>query len=238
MKNFYLALCVVLLFVVSTSCEKVVGKGPVVTETRQTASFEGLEVEIPADIYFTEAPDAKIELHAQQNILDEIETPIINNTLQIRFRHSNTRIKSNDGISIYVSGPNVRSLTVDGDGYLQVPAPFTPSDLHLEVNGSGSIRANNVTTSRLNASIDGSGSINVNSGNANATNLNIRGSGLLDVSGAMAKDGIANIKGSGNIRLFATATLDARITGSGTISYKGSPAVTTHVTGSGTVIHF
>ena len=238
MKNFHLAICVVLLFIVSSSCRKVVGKGPVVTENRQTASFNGLVVKIPADIYFTQDSVFKIELHAQENVLDEIETTVINNNLQIRFRHADTRIRSNEGISINVSGPDVRYLSVQGSGYLEAPAPLTPANLSLDVDGSGSIRINNVTTSEINADISGSGSITVNSGNGNEANLHISGSGLMDVSGAMVKDADAGIKGSGNIKLFATQTLNASISGSGTISYKGSPAVKTHISGSGTVKQF
>lgn len=237
MKNFHLALCVVLVFIVSSSCKKVVGKGPVVIETRQTASFDGLAVEIPANTYFTQDSVFKLALHAQENILDEIETTVINNNLKIRFRHPDTRIRSNDGISIYVSGPVVRSFTVKGSGYLEAPAPITPANLHLQVEGSGSIKISNATTTEVNANIDGSGSITVNSGNGNATNLDISGSGHIDVSGVMVKDADARIKGSGNIKLFATHTLNATISGSGSILYKGSPAIKTHISGSGSVSH-
>jgi len=238
MKNFHLALCVILLFIVSSSCRKVVGKGPVVVESRQTASFDGLNLKIPADIYFKQDSVFKVELQAQENILDQIETTVINNELQIRFRHSDTRVRSNDGISIFVNGPDVRSFTVDGSGYLEIPAPITPANLGLHINGSGSIRVSNVTTSEVNADIDGSGSINVNNGNANTNNLRISGSGLIDASGLLVKDARANIRGSGNIKLFATQTLDASISGSGSIFYKGTPAISTHITGSGTVTHF
>lgn len=237
MKNFHLALCVILLFLTFSSCRKVTGKGPVVTETRQTASFDGLILKIEADTYFTQDSVFKVELHAQENVLDEIETTVINNNLQIRFRHSNTRIHSNDGISIYVSGPDVRSFTVDGSGNLEAPAPITPANLGLHVNGSGNIRVSNATTTQVDADIDGSGHITVSSGNANAANARISGSGLLDVSGIMVKDADAGISGSGNIKVFATGTLKANISGSGTIFYKGNPLVTTHITGSGTVIH-
>jgi len=237
MKKFHLALCVILLFVIFSSCRKIVGKGPVVTETRQTASFNGLELKINANVYFTQDPVFKVELQAQENILDEIETTVINNNLQIRLRRPNTRIRSSDGITIYVSGPDVRSLTVEGSGYLEAPAPLTLPNLGLQVNGSGSIRINNANTTQLDAGIDGSGHITVSSGNANSANVRINGSGLLDASGILVKDADASISGSGNILVFATQNLHARISGSGSIMYKGNPAVSTHITGSGTVTH-
>lgn len=236
MKNFHLALCIILLFIVSSSCKKVTGKGPVVTESRQTASFDGVELRFSADVYFTQASDFKVELQSQENILEEIETTVINNNLVIRTRHSDTRLRTNDGIQIFVSGPNVRSFNVDGSGYLEVKNAITPANLQLRVEGSGNIKVNNVTTTEVNAEVDGSGMIAVTSGNANEANAIIEGSGLIDITGLMVKDADASVRGSGNISLFATQTLQANISGSGTIFYKGSPAVTKHISGSGSVV--
>lgn len=237
MKNFHLALCIVLLFITFSSCRKIIGKGPVVVEGRQTASFDGLNVKVPADVYFKQDSVFKIELQAQENILDQIETTVINNELQLRFRHTEIYVHSN-GITILVSGPNVRSFKVDGSGHIEISAPFTPANLGLHVSGSGNIQVNNVTTSEVNADVDGSGTITVGSGNANMNNLQVSGSGLIDASGLMVKDGRASVKGSGNIKLFATQTLDASVSGSGGILYTGTPAVTTHISGSGTVRHY
>ncbi|HEY8893509.1 MAG TPA: head GIN domain-containing protein [Niastella sp.] len=236
MKNFHLALCIVLLFIVSSSCKKVTGKGPVVTESRQTATFDGVELRFSADVYFTQANDFKVELQSQENILDEIETTVINNNLVIRTRHSDTRFRTNDGIQIFVSGPDVRSFTVDGSGYIETKGAITPANLQLKVKGSGNIKINNVTTTEVNAEIDGSGMIAVNSGNANRASANIEGSGLIDITGITVKDANASVRGSGNISLFATQTLQASISGSGTIFYKGSPTVTKHISGSGSVV--
>lgn len=236
MKNFHLALCIVLLSFVSSSCKKVTGKGPVVTESRQTATFDGVELRFSADVYFTQANDYKVELQSQENILDEIETTVINNNLVIRTRHSDTRFRTNDGIQIFVSGPDVRSFTVDGSGYMETKGVITPANLQLKVKVSGNIKVNNVTTTEVNAEIDGSGMIAVNSGNANRASANIEGSGLIDITGITVKDANASVRGSGNISLFATQTLQANISGSGTIFYKGSPTVTKHISGSGSVV--
>lgn len=236
MKNFHLALCVIFLFIISFSCKKITGKGPVVVESRQTASFDALNLNIPANLYFKQDSVFKVELQAQENILKEIETVVINNELQVRFRHDITKVRSSEGITVLVNGPHVRSFKVSGSGYLEVTDPITPANMVLQVNGSGNLRVNNVNTSEVNAGVDGSGQITV-SGNANTNNLGISGSGLISALDLQVKDARANIRGSGNIQLFATQTLDATISGSGDVLYKGSPAVTTHISGSGTVRH-
>lgn len=237
MKNFHLARCVILLFIVSTSCKKITGKGPVVVESRQTASYDALNLNIPANLYFKQDSVYKLELQAQENILEEIETVVINNELQVRFRHEITRVRSSEGITVLVNGPNVRSFKVSGSGYLEITDPITPANMVLQVNGSGNLKVNNVNTSEVNASVDGSGQITVSSGNANTSNHSVSGSGLISALDLQVKDARANIRGSGNIQLFATQTLDATISGSGDVLYKGSPTVTTHISGSGSVRH-
>jgi len=236
MKNFHVALAVILLFVVSSSCKKITGKGPVVVESRQTASFDALNLNIPANLYFKQDAVFKVELQAQENILEEIETVVLNNELQVRFRHEITKVRTSDGITVLVNGPTLHSWKVSGSGYLEITDPITPANMVLQVNGSGNLKVNKVNTTEVNAGIDGSGQISV-TGNANTNNLSVNGSGLINALDLQVKDAHANIRGSGNINLFATQTLDATISGSGDILYNGSPAVTTHISGSGTVRH-
>lgn len=236
MKNFHLALCIILVFISSSSCKKVTGRGPVVTEGRQVASFDGVDLRMSANVFFTQAANYRLELQAQENILDEIETAIINNKLVIRTRRTDTRFRTNDGIQIFVSGPNVWSFTVDGSGYLEVQNPITPANLKLWVEGSGNIKVNDVTTTEVNTWVEGSGMIAINSGSANKVNAIVEGSGLIDTKGLMVKDAEAKVIGSGNISLFATRNLFADISGSGTIYYKGLPSVTKHISGSGSVV--
>src|ERR1700754_1099816 len=98
---------------VFSSCEKIVGEGPVVDETRNTSPFQGLSVSVPADAYFTQSPDYSVKLQAQQNILDEIETVVSGNILKIRFRHPNVKIRNSEKITIHVTGPTARELELN-----------------------------------------------------------------------------------------------------------------------------
>ena len=237
MKQCNLLLALGSLIVVLSSCEKIIGKGPVVVENRSTTSYNDLQVSVPANTYFTQDSVFRLELHAQQNILDEIETVVINNELRIRFRNPDTKVRSHEGINIYVSAPDIRNMEIAGSGMLEVSGPFTPANLGLSIEGSGSIHVRDISTTVINTNISGSGNINISNGFANASVLRIEGSGYTDVSGVQVKEADARISGSGTIRLYATETLQARINGSGTIFYKGSPTVNSSVSGSGSVIH-
>jgi hypothetical protein len=234
-RNLLLALCS--FVIVFSSCEKIIGKGPVVIDNRSTTSFNSLVIGVPADTYFRQDSVLKVEIHAQQNILDEIESVVINNELRIRFRDINTNVRSHDGITIYVSAPDIRNMELEGSGNLQVTGPFTPANIGLSIEGSGNIKVQDISTTIISTNISGSGDISINNGMANEATLTIEGSGHTDVSNVQVKDANARISGSGTIKVFATQNLKARISGSGTIFYKGTPVINSQTSGSGTVVH-
>lgn len=234
MKHCNALLTLLASLIIFSSCEKLVGRGPVVTEVRNTANFNSLQVSVPAETYFTQDSFFKVELQAQQNILDEMESVVIGDELKIRFRNS-TRLKSHEGITIRVTAPDIRNLEIHGSGNMYVPGPFAPANIRLGIEGSGNITVNDVSTSVVEARIEGSGSIQVKNGVANEGKAHISGSGNINLSPVEVRDAEARIDGSGTIRVFATEKLHARISGSGTIYYRGNPTVNSSTSGSGRV---
>jgi hypothetical protein len=235
MKKFHFWHGAVLLFIFS-SCEKIVGEGPLVTETRTATQFQGLSVSVPADAYFTQSPDYSVTLEAQQNILDEIETVVSDNVLKIRFRHSNVDIRTSQGITIHVTGPTARILEMNGSGNLMITGKIDPTELDVNVSGSGNVDIGEIETNRIEAVISGSGRINVEAGAANSEKITISGSGDADLAEIIVKDAEALISGSGSMKIHATETLKAKISGSGTVYYKGSPDIHSTISGSGSVV--
>lgn len=227
----FLAACVFF-----TSCEKVIGEGPLVTETKTTGSFIGIESQVSGDIFYVQGADYKLELTAQQNILNVIEAPIINNKLVIRFKN-NVRVKSHEQITIKVTAPSISSIGASGSGNVTVGSPLTSNDLSFYLSGSGNITLPNVTCSHLEAKLEGSGNISIAGGTATTETFKISGSGNVDARTVLSKSASTNTSGSGTIRLSASETLDVTITGSGYVYYSGTPVVTTTITGSGRVIH-
>ena len=217
------------------SCEKLIGEGPVVTETRITPNFTGVELKVPGKLYYTEGAVYKVELQSQQNILNEIETIMSGNGLVIRFRHNNTNLKSGENIMVKITAPAISKLEVHGPGNIESQAPFNPASLRLAVNGSGNIRVHNIATDFLDADISGSGKINLIEGVTNNQSLEISGSGEMDFGNFIARKTTAHISGSGNIKVNTAETLDVNISGSGSVRYRGNPAVTSSVSGPGSV---
>jgi|SRR5687768_11684611 len=218
-----------------SSCEKVTGEGDLRTETRTTGSFTGIEAQVSGNLYYTQGNEHKIELTAQQNILNVIETPIINNKVVIRFKN-NVRVRDHEQITIRITAPSISNIGSSGSGNVTVSSPLSGNHLSFSLSGSGNMTVPNITTSHLETTTSGSGNISIAGGTANTVVLKISGSGNVDVQHVLAKSAITTTTGSGSIKVNASENLKVTITGSGSVFYSGNPIISSSIEGSGKVM--
>jgi hypothetical protein len=221
--------------IIFSSCERITGEGDLRTETRSTGNFTGVETQISGNVLYMQGSEYKVELTAQQNILNVMETPIINNKLVVRFRN-NVRVRSHEQITVRVTAPSISSISSSGSGNVTVLSSLTSNNLFFNLTGSGNISLPAIATSHLEATISGSGNIYLSSGSATTTHFKIMGSGNIDAQNVPSKSAITNTSGSGTIRLNVSETLDVTISGSGSVFYVGNPLINTNISGSGRVI--
>jgi hypothetical protein len=217
------------------SCEKVNGDGPVVTETRAQTGYEGVDLRMAGTVYFKKDSVYKVELSAQQNVLDEIQTYVSDDRLVIKLTH-NVKLRSYEPLKVMVSGPTLNALRVSGSGDIITTSSFTSGSVNLDVSGSGSIKVTDLTADYIDANISGSGNIEVENGAITEQRLKISGSGNMDLSNVNGTKGRTTTSGSGDIRLNVSQELDVTISGSGSVFYKGNPAIDTRISGSGKVV--
>ena len=218
-----------------SSCKKVVGEGDLQTETRNITGFSGVSVSIGGKIYYKIAPEYKVEITAQQNILDVIQATKSNGHLLLKVKDG-VRIKSNEEITVNISAPTADFLHLSGTGDLAVIGNVNSANLDISISGTGNITLQSViVTDKIEASISGAGDIIVQSGVAKNEDLRISGSGKLIMDGVVAEKAIINISGSGDMQVNLSQSLDATISGSGSVYYRGNPVISTKVSGSGRV---
>jgi len=229
-------------------CEK--GESSTITETRNIQDFKQLIIELPANIHLSQDSVFSLEIDAQENILEIIETSLTGDILEIT---SDRCLRNHDPITIRISMPEVTMIDVKGSGDVISQDRFTTDNLDLKIVGSGDIHLN-ADVQFLNARILGSGDMHID---INATDIDskVTGSGNIELSGQSENHNIdidghgdvhafdattnqadVNIRGSGTAELFVTSTLDVKITGSGDVFYKGNPLVDADISGSGNVV--
>lgn len=235
MKQLFSITLLVATICLFQSCKKINGEGPVITQMRSHINFTGVAFNIHAELNYTQDSVYKVEIKAQQNILNEIETFISNGTLKIRTRN-NVNLHSYDRITINISAPQVNDLGMGGSGTMRILPGYKPAYCRIKLSGSGNINITDLSTANVEANVSGSGEIRVNSGTVATADFRVSGSGLVDFLSVNATAAVISISGSGVIRTKVNQSLDATITGSGNVYYMGNVVPTTHLTGSGRVI--
>lgn len=217
-----------------TSCNKIVGEGPIINETRAITGFTGIDLRCSANVYFKQDSVFKVQLSAQQNILNVMQTSVQANNLIISFR-DDVNVKTSEPVIVQVSMPVISTLRISGSGNINSAEQFTTPELALDISGSGNIFLTGVNTNKIKANTSGSGNTNINSGTIKEEKLTISGSGNIHTEKIAVEKAITTISGSGNIFVNVTQELNATISGSGSVFYKGNPVLHIINSGSGKV---
>jgi hypothetical protein len=219
----------------TASCKKFNGDGPVVSETRTLSNYKSISSSVDANIIYTQSAHYSIEITAQQNVINKIRSEVSGDELRFYYP-GNTHFINHEPINIYISAPHVNDFTIDGSGELRAGALNLPDeDVHLKINGSGSVYFTAIKAGVVDADIFGSGDMRISDGTAGKVYTEIKGSGNMDLSNLMSKDVYTNTSGSGDTRVWATNNLNVDISGSGDVHYRGTPRVSTNISGSGKV---
>ena len=238
MKSSVAAILAVAALFIFPSCKKVIGEGPLVTQLRSVGSFTGISSEMSGTVNFAIAPAYKVEITAQQNILDVLKVNVINGVLHIDFKNS-IRVKSHEDLTINITAPAADYFRLSGNGNMNVNGDLAASNLQVQISGTGNIVMDKaIIANKIDADISGSGNISILDGLAVNEDLSISGSGKIDLAGITAENAITKTSGSGDMKVMLSKNLDAKISGSGSVYYHGNPIISTHITGSGKIIPF
>lgn len=222
-----------------TSCRKdgfiQSGRGPSVSEHRTISNFQKLELCMEADVEIIYDSTPHMEIYAQQNIIDLMETQVAHNTLNIKLKNY-TSIRRHNPISVKVYTPNISDVYVNGSGSVTCRNFADIERLDLSVNGSGTITMNTNVLEHTGASINGSGDIYLTSYKVcRYSDFNITGSGKIRAFPFKINEIDASISGSGTMEVSCSERLNGSISGSGNIYYKGNCQTDVKISGSGKI---
>jgi hypothetical protein len=234
LKNFLLLVLLLGAATVLPSCKKTIeGSGNYVDEVRTVGLFSAIESDGDYDIVVTNDSTQMLTIHAEDNIIPEIETTVSGGILIIRNRNVKNVIHDN-GVSITIAVPLIYSLNMQGSGSISCSESFNPLTATVNISGSGSIDYA-VNCESITATISGSGSMSLAGTTINALHT-ISGSGDIHAFDFPSEKVQVNISGSGDCEVNVSQQLVATISGSGNVIYMGNPSIiSTGISGSGTV---
>lgn len=214
---------------VSADCIK--GVGEVVKKSLSVDAFHGVNLEGSMDVVLTQGATQAVEVEAQANLIELIETKVVNGIWEITMKD---RYSTDKTFTVHITAPVIDQVHVDGSGDVTSNGTFISGAMELAVAGSGNITIA-FNSKKVDADIAGSGDM-VLSGTADKLKVSVAGSGDVDARNLKTADAVVNIAGSGDVVLDASQSVEASIAGSGDVSYSGAPArISRNVMGSGDV---
>lgn len=209
-------------------------------ETRDVEPFTSVGFSISGTLYISEGETPTVEIEADDEMLEYIETVVENGRLRVRSSQDTgwfswlwgTTSRSS-AANIYVTMPTLEGVSVAGSGDVIVQDTFSSGDFSVEIAGSGDIDVP-IQASSVSARIAGSGSITLR-GTAERLSADIAGSGDVQAEDLQVNRAEVQIAGSGDCRVQVRDHLSARIMGSGDVIYGGNPEIERSVLGSGDV---
>lgn len=228
---------IALISLVFASChfghgERVNGSGNVQKEPRSITGFKGVATQGSIDIIVSQGP-YKVEVEADDNLLQYIETVVEGNKLSVGFR-DNLWISHHSDVKVFVSAPELTDFETHGSGDVTGNGKISDqSRMNVSVHGSGDIRLA-LDAPEVRTSIHGSGSIQL-MGDTKILLAEIQGSGDIKAGDLKAEDVTVSVHGSGNTDVFASVKLKTTIQGSGDVRYRGTPQLSSETHGSGSV---
>ena len=183
--------------------------GPETTRQLTWDGGDSLEVEIPADVQYTQAPGApKVTVSGPERLVSDVE--IDGGTIRYMGHHHNHW----GGLTIVMSAPAVKRFELSGSGKLDI-AGYKQDRLSLDISGSADVTA---------------------AGETDAVDVSVSGSGEADLSALKAKTADVDIHGSGEARLAPTDAAKVDISGSGEVTLlTHPPRLDTNISGSGSL---
>jgi len=182
--------------------------GPRATREIAWSGGDAIDVEIPADVQYTQSPGpAKVVVTGPQDAIAEV---VIDDG-HIRLRHDRY---DGEGLSIAITAPAVSRFEMEGSGKLSVSG-YRQDQLTLDLSGDADVKV---------------------AGEAKAVSLSLSGSGNADLADLKARSADVDISGSGDATIAPSDAARIDISGSGDVTLRTDPPkVQSNISGSGEV---
>ena len=190
--------------------DKVVGSGHEITESRQLAEFDAVELRIAGDLHITIGKPTPLQVEADDNIMPLITTEVVKKRLIIS---ADKPFSTKHSPDFKITVKSLKLVRIDGAGDVTI-AKLNNDTFTAEINGAGDLRL---------------------SGETDRFELSINGAGDVFAFKLAAQQADISINGAGDVRVSAAESLNIAIEGAGDVSYMGDPTVHKSILGAGDV---
>lgn len=238
MKSISLMLLSLSFLLLNSSCNRegfcINGEGAIVTRNVELSdSLEGIILETSAKVFIRRGSSQSVEVQAQENVINELETVVRDGLWEIDTERCFTGRRD---VHVFITTPSIHTVKINGSGDVQLDSLFETSYFELFINGSGDF-VGAVQADEISTHIAGSGDADYR-GSARFHEIKIAGSGDVYAFDLPVQDCNLRIDASGDADVEVQQNLEVLINGSGSVRYEGNPSLSVEINGSGQVNPF
>jgi len=209
-----------LLAYASCSFTGIKGNGNVVKVEKNIKPFTELELDGVFDVILTQGETEKLEIEADENLIDLVTIKNVGNKLIVGFKKG-TNLRKSTKFNVYITLKDITSLTMEGVGDIKNMGRLNLKTLEINKTGVGDLNLN-ISSSILDINSSGVGDVNLT---GSSSHLIIDNSGVGDVIADTFKadDVKLDNNGVGDAKVFASEKINITNSGVGDVEFYGSP---------------
>ena len=198
-----------LFFLLIFSCNNdvsnttIVGSGNIIKETRDVSNFSKVQVEDAIKAQITQGNKTRVEVRANDNLMNKIVTEVTNGTLHVKYRGIvNTK---NTVSEVSIQMPTVEHIKLS-------------DAVRAEVTGFSGL-------SKLRVGVHDASNLSI-SGDADALEINVTDAGVVKGFSFDADNCNAQVADASQLSITCNKLLEGKVKDASVLRYKGNPTVT------------
>ncbi len=208
------------------------GSGHVVTERREVAEFDGVDVGAAIRVTVEIGPRGPIEVRADDNVLPLVETSVEGGRLHIGMKPV-VGFKGETEIEVHVRAPAIRYLGASGAA--EIVADVQRGDgLEIEASGAARVRVKGIDVAQLDASGSGGSEIEL-TGAAQKANLEMSGATRVVAAKLEAREVSVQASGGSRGQVRASDTIRGQVSGASNLRVFGKAAARVKTSGASSI---
>jgi hypothetical protein len=186
------------IFNISMNVGGVSGSGNVVTDKRDLAGFNAIDVGGIFKVEITAQKDYSVEVVADDNLQPIIKTEMDGDVLRIK---ADKHIKSHEPILVRISAPDIENI---------------------EATGASNVNVSNIKNAVLGIDTSGASKVSLQ-GETERLNIEVSGASNINAEGLKADNARVDASGASKVSVFAVSDLWADASGASKVVYTGTP---------------
>lgn len=206
------------------------GSGTLKRETRAVRDFSSIAMSGVGVVHLRQAPNYKVVVELDDNLLQYYETVVKNGVLELNFK-TGTAIRNLKELNIYIDMPDLKNLSLSGTTTVIFDSSFTIKTFKADTSGASKI-VGTLYADSIAVSASGAAAITL-TGKAQSLKIDVSGTGSFDCLALDAQNVYVDTSGAASIKVSATNHLKVTIAGASNVQYKGNPTIDKTISGIG-----